>query len=161
MVGGGINGYSILASIPMLLWIAAWIWYEKKHWRPVLYITLFSGLYGATFDSIMVLTEVMVFPPHFNFGIPSPFWMVTLWLGFGALVEKSFNKLYGKWVICALLGVIGGPMAYLGGFEMGAVDLGVSRYSFIFWVGLEWLIAMPLLTWYSQYCMAKYCPSPD
>lgn len=156
VVGGGIHGYSIVGSIPMLIWVAAWIWYEKENWKSLLSTTVVAGLYGVFVDSLLVLTGVMIFAEHFNFGIPTPFWMVTLWLGFGALVEKSFNRLYNRWVLCALIGIIGGPMAYLGGVEMGAVSLGVSKELFIIWVGLEWLVAMPLLTWYSQYSMAKY-----
>jgi len=97
VLGGGVYGYPFLGAIPMLLWVVSWLLYCTETRKPLLYTTLFSGAYGLCFDSLLVLSDVMHFAEHAQFGPPSPIWMVVLWLGFGALIEKSFGALYGKW----------------------------------------------------------------
>ena len=73
-----------------------------------------------------------------------------LWLGFGAIYTKSFGALQNRLFLLVVIGAIGGPMAYLGGAEMDAMQIGTSKIFFVLMVGLEWACALPLLMWCSK-----------
>ncbi len=46
--------------------------------------------------------------------LPAPVWIVALWLAFAMTLNHSMNFLRGRPLLAALLGGIGGPLAYLG-----------------------------------------------
>ena len=92
VLGGGVYGYPILGGVPMLIWVAVWIAMQSNR-RQLLYTSGVSLLYGIVFDSALVLSDTMIFPPASQTGTPSPLWMMILWLGFGAIYEKSLGFL--------------------------------------------------------------------
>ena len=93
---------------------------------------------------MLVLAGFMSFPTQAQLGAPSTLWMVTLWLGFAATLRHALGWLRGRLLLGALLGAIVGPFAYWSGSELGAVVLADTASSLIA-VGVEWLIAMPVL----------------
>ena len=151
VLGGGVYGYPLLAAIPMLIWVVIWIAVQQNK-RSLLYTCIFALLYGAMMDSVLVLLGTMRFAPHAETGTPSPLWMMMLWLGFGAIYEKSLGVLKNKKYVLPIIGAIGGPMAYIGGANMGAVEIGRSETEFIILIGIEWALALPLLMW----CTLRY-----
>ena len=147
VLGGGVYGYPLLGSLPMLCWVFFWIISVRSEQSNVLKTTIIAGCYGLAVDSLMIWSEVMLFSEAAQFGPASPIWMIALWLGFGSITQISLGKLYGLWFIAALIGAIGGPMAYLGGVNMQAVSFAHSKQIFVSCVAIEWAIAVPLLIW--------------
>ncbi len=74
----------------------------------------------------------------------SPLWMVALWMAFAATLRSSLGWLLGRPWLAALLGAVGGPLSYLAGARLGAIDLKGTWALFV--VGLVWAAATPLLT---------------
>lgn len=149
VLGGGIHGHPLIGAVPMLIWCSLWI---RFHLFPksTLYLAIIASLYGLVWDSGLVLTGIMEFPLHAQALLPSPPWMVVLWLGFGSIIHSSFSRLYGRTFLALLIGSIGGVMAYLGGVRMEALTISTSKEIFVLAVALEWGIAFPLLLWVSE-----------
>jgi hypothetical protein len=107
-------------------------------------LILAAGVLGYVLDSIIVLSGGMSFPPQAQLGVPTTLWMVTLWLGFAATLRHVLGWIRGHYILAALLGAIAGPFAYWSGSKLGAVVLTDTVPSLLV-VGVEWMVAMPLL----------------
>lgn len=103
-----------------------------------------AGVLGYLLDSLVVLAGGMAFPAHAELGAPTTLWMVTLWLSFAATLRHVLGWIRGRYVLAAVLGAVAGPFAYWSGAKLGAVVL-TDGVSSLVMVGLEWLVAMPLL----------------
>lgn len=103
-----------------------------------------AGLTGFLFDTSLVaagvFTPVQALLPH-----PfSPPWMIGLWLNFAATLNVSLTWLQDRYLLAALFGALGGPLAYYGGAKLGATA-SLPTTSGIFILALGWGIITPLL----------------
>jgi hypothetical protein len=103
-----------------------------------------AGL-GYVLDSILVLAGLLSFPDDAWVGWPSPLWMTLLWPNFATLLHGVLSWMQGRPLLGALLGLGGGPLAYAGGQQLGAVSVAVSPVVALGAVGAVWVVAMPAL----------------
>lgn len=75
----------------------------------------------------------------------APPWIIALWTSFAALLRHSLSWLRPKLVLAFLFGAIGGPMSFLGGRRLGAVDLGEPESLALAALAVEWALLTPLL----------------
>lgn len=76
--------------------------------------------------------------------LPVPLWMTGLWPAFAATLRHALRWLLGRPALAALLGGLGGPLAYLGGQSFGAITLPHEALSLL-GVGVAYAAAVPLL----------------
>lgn len=107
-------------------------------------LILAAGALGYVLDSVIVLVGGVSFPAQAQLGAPTTLWMVTLWLGFAATLRHALGWIRGRYLLAALLGAVAGPFAYWSGSKLGAVVL-TDIVPTLMMVGVEWLVAMPLL----------------
>jgi hypothetical protein len=55
-----------------------------------------------------------------------------------------------RYLVGAVFGAVGGPLAYLAGVRLGAAILGPSQTAALIVVAIEWALAMPLLLWIAR-----------
>jgi hypothetical protein len=106
-----------------------------------------SGVVGYVADSVLVLAGVLRFPPHAALGWPSTAWMVALWVLQAAVLGGAMSWMRGRFALAAVVGAVGGPLAYLAGVRMGAAVLGPTHAVALALIAAEWTAAMPLLVW--------------
>ena len=117
-------------------------------------LLLAAGVLGFIFDTAFVAGGVFsplqhLFPRPF-----SPPWMICLWLNFAATLNVSMAWLRGRYLLAALFGAIGGPLAYYSGARLGATDaLPTSTGMLLLAIG--WGIMTPLLVWLANLSAAK------
>ena len=105
-----------------------------------------AGLAGFVFDTSLVAAGVFT-PVQALFPHPfSPPWMIGLWLNFAATLNVSLAWLQERYLLAALCGALGGPLAYYGGAKLGATA-SLPTTSGIFILALGWGIITPLLVW--------------
>ena len=103
-----------------------------------------AGLAGFLFDTSLVAAGVFT-PVQALFPHPfSPPWMIGLWLNFAATLNVSLAWLQGRYLLAALFGALGGPLAYYGGAKLGATA-SLPTPSGILILALGWGILTPLL----------------
>ncbi len=76
----------------------------------------------------------------------APAWIMALWLGFALTLNHSLASLRRRPVLAALLGALGGPLAYLGAARLfQAVTLHAPHGRIMLALALAWAAALPLL----------------
>jgi hypothetical protein len=75
--------------------------------------------------------------------LPPP-WMIALWANFATTLNLSLAGLQTRPWLAALLGLVGGPLAYWGGAGLGAMTF-VAPLPALIALGLGWALLTPLL----------------
>lgn len=81
----------------------------------------------------------------------APAWIIALWAAFAMTLNHSMTFLRGRPVLAAMLGAIGGPLAYVGaarGFD--AVTFQVPTWPAMLALAFGWAIAMSVLAVLAQ-----------
>ncbi len=102
---------------------------------------------GYMIDSSMVIMGVIGFPDDAQFGGPSTIWMSLLWanLAMNTRCGLVFGWLDGRPWLAMALGALTGPLAYLAGARVGAVDLPSGKLVAFGALAVTWALAFPLI----------------
>ncbi|MEM9555750.1 MAG: DUF2878 domain-containing protein [Acidobacteriota bacterium] len=138
---GAARGIYWLGPVVALALAAAHLGYTRT-WRRDLATMLGLAATGLVLDSLLTALGLL----HFR-GSPTswlvPLWAVGLWLHFGVLRHSLLRMLYGRPLVAAVLGAIGGPFAYLAGVELGAATFHPNTAWSLLGVGVVWALALP------------------
>lgn len=107
-------------------------------------LLLAAGLLGLLFDTAFVAVGVFTPLQHLFPRPVSPPWMICLWLNFAATLNVSMAWLRGRYLLAALFGAVGGPLAYYSGAKLGATD-SLPTTNGMLLLALGWGMMTPLL----------------
>ncbi len=140
---GGAQGWPILGSLVALAIVTTHISLSARPAQEI-QLALFSGLIGVLFESLLAGAGLLSFQSGVILPGTAAIWIVVMWINFAPLLNTAFRFLQGKPILAALVGLAGGPLAYLGGQGLGAVEIhgGIAGLAVI---GVIWAISMPLL----------------
>lgn len=110
-----------------------------KNIRFMFLITLIGGLW----DSILTYFELFVFESGVFIAGLAPYWIFMMWLLFSSTLTITFKWLYGRYWLAMVLGAVFGPLTYMAGERLGAVDIPQKLLASIV-ISLGWAILMPL-----------------
>lgn len=80
-------------------------------------------------------------------GATAPAWLLALWVAFALTIVPLFRYLHARPWLAAVLGAIGGPLAYLGAARgWHALALATPVWRPLLAIALGWAVATPLLT---------------
>ena len=131
---------------PVVVAVVAGVnWSARGRRRGELVLFLCSAAIGYAADSAVVLAGLMSFEAPAQLGGPASLWMAAMWVNLAATLNASMRWLSGRYLIAAVLGAVAGPLAYVAGARLGAVQLAGTEALLV--VGLEWMLCMPLLVW--------------
>ena len=104
-----------------------------------------AGLLGCAVDTALI--ALAAFAPHGSGVLPAlpPLWLVALWVQLATLLRFALRWLAGKYLLAALLGAVGGPLAFLVGVRMGAATLPLGPVHAITLLAPAWALVIPLL----------------
>jgi len=74
----------------------------------------------------------------------APFWILAMWALFATTLNVSMSWLKGKPGLAVLLGAVCGPLSYMAGQRLGALEF-VDFQAGTLAVAAVWALAMPLL----------------
>ncbi len=129
-----------LATVVPAVVLAAW-----RYRRAALVIIGWSLLIGLVVDGILLVSGVMRAAGSLIDGPLSPPWMWGLWIAMGLAFPGPMAWLRGRWLWLSLFGLVGGPLAYLGGVKFAALSAPEGLLPFLAVNGLLYAIAIPLL----------------
>ena len=107
-------------------------------------LVLIAVLIGAVWDSILVWQEWLQYSSGILIPNTAPYWIVLMWALFATILNVSLRWLRGRWVIAALAGAIGGPLAYYSGHRLGALQFG-NEIVALMALAIGWAILTPVL----------------
>ena len=119
-------------------------------------LILLAAIVGYALDSTLFLSGMLLETGQDSFGWPAPLWLVCLWPNLAGALGGCLGYLKKRYFLGCVAGVIGGPMAYFAGRQLGAIDLADPLVVSFAAIAAEWAIAMPLLLFLD----ARLSPEP-
>jgi hypothetical protein len=138
------SGRPALALAAVLLSAAAHLLLVVDRPRE-LALMMIAAVVGVIVDSATVRLGVLRFAsPHGPEGF-APVWVVGMWAQFAILFHFCLDWLSGRYWLSVLLGAVGGPLSFVAGARIGAVDVlpPVGRSLAI--LAVFWALALPTL----------------
>jgi len=111
---------------------------------PELYLVLAAMAIGLVVDSLLLATGWLRYPSGLWLSGLAPYWIVAMWALFATTLNVSMGWMRGRPVLTVLMGAVGGPLSYLAGEKLGAIEL-VQPLPALAALALAWALAMPLL----------------
>lgn len=141
---GGANDLALAGTLAVAVVVGMHLALAKRPAPEALLIAMAAAI-GLAWDSALVALGLMKYPSgNFAAGL-APYWIVAMWALFATSLNLSMAWLKGRPRLAALFGAVGGPLAYLGGAELGGLEmpdpvlaLGVQA--------VGWAVIMPVLT---------------
>lgn len=133
-----------LALLPLLIHL----WLVEDRRREVR-LVLAAALGGVVLDGGQQGLGLLQFRPD-ALGLALPLWVPLIWAQFATLFRFSLAWLSGRYLLGALLGALGGPLAYAAGVRLGAADFGASPSCSLVVLGVVWALVVPLMAWLSS-----------
>jgi hypothetical protein len=94
-------------------------------------------------DTALIMAGAFAPVPYLTSPPLSPVWMVMLWMNQATTLDGCLAWLRGRYVLGAIFGAIGGPLAYLGGAKLGAAVIPSSIG--LMYLAITWAAAFPAL----------------
>lgn len=99
---------------------------------------------GTVWDSLLVWLDWLQYSAGTLIPHTAPYWIVLMWALFATLLNVSLRWLRGRWLIAALAGAVGGPLAFYGGYQLGALRFG-DHSAALMALSAGWALITPAL----------------
>jgi hypothetical protein len=107
-------------------------------------------LLGMAIDTLQQGLGLFTFAVESSWPFHLPLWIVVIWSLFSTILRFSLFWLRGRYLLAALLGALGGPLAYSSGISLGVAHFGDNPQLTIIVLAVVWALILPLLLWISQ-----------
>lgn len=134
-----------LLAVPIL----AWHFHQSSIWTKEFQLIAIITLAGSCFDQFLLWLGWIQYPTSSWPSWLLPVWMMTLWMLFSSTLNVSLRWMRGKYLVAVLFGAIGGPIAYLAGQKLGAMEL-VAQTNALIVLAAGWGLMMPAMLWLSS-----------
>lgn len=108
-------------------------------------LLLIAGVVGLTWESLLVRAGLLEYSAGIIQAGLAPYWIVTMWLLFATTLNVGMKWLQRHWLVAAVAGGLGGPMAFFAGSKIGAVVFTDPVISLLV-IGIGWAVLLPLLS---------------
>ena len=75
----------------------------------------------------------------------APLWLLVLWANFALTMNGCIAWLHHRYVLAGVLGALGGPLSYFGGFKLGAATTEQSILLVLAIIAVIYALVTPLL----------------
>jgi hypothetical protein len=144
---GAANGMPWLGPIVVTAAVALHLARARRP-LPELWLVCCAMVFGLVADSLLLATGWLSYPAGLWLPGLAPYWIVAMWALFATTLNVSMGWMRGRPLLTFLMGAVGGPLSYLAGQKLGAIDLNPPGYALAA-LALAWGVAMPLLMWLS------------
>jgi hypothetical protein len=142
----------VLGAAQGLPWIGAIIavlvigWHLSRADDPRREVALIAaaGVLGLVFETLLVQSGWVRFDSGMLVAGVAPYWMVALWAMFATTLNVSLRVLRLRLGLAAALGAVGGPAAYYGGAQLGALELATAGAA-LMTIAAGWAVFVPAL----------------
>ena len=104
---------------------------------------------GTAWDSTLTIAGLFAFSNGVIISWLVPLWMVAMWALFATTLNVSMKWMKDRYILAAVFGAAGGPLAYYAGHRIGAVDFNNTLQAMIA-VSVGWAVIMPGLMYMTK-----------
>lgn len=115
-------------------------------WQKELILIAIIGICGSLFDQFLLSLGWIQYPAHSWPVWLLPFWMSCLWMLFATTLNISLRWMRERHLLTMIFGLLGGPLAYLAGQKLSAMQL-VSQTNMMIVLAVFWGLMMPAMLW--------------
>ena len=108
-------------------------------------LILLTGLLGGAWETWLITQDWVRYVGGESAWL-APAWIIALWLAFATTFNVSLRWLQPRPLLAAVLGLVGGPLAWYAGARLGALELPDPSLALSV-LGAGWAALMPLLLW--------------
>lgn len=112
---------------------------------------LIGATIGAASDGALLLSGVVRFVDQSTPDALIALWFFALWANFGTMLFVALRWMWGRPIIGALLGLVGGPLAYFGGHAIGAIELAPPIGPTLALVAAQYGVLIPAWGWAARW----------
>ena len=108
-------------------------------------------MFGLLLDGGLIHWKLASYAAPWASAAIAPAWILALWITFALTFTQSLAWLQTHLWLAALLGLLGGPLAYLGasrGWQV--VSFADPAWHGLLCLGLGWALATPALAWLAR-----------
>lgn len=145
---GAAHGLPLAGALGALLLVGVHLALARSRRVELLQIGLVCVL-GVAVDSLQQAAGVFTFRPMPGWPLWVPPWVFVIWAQFATLFRYALYWLSGRYLLAALFGLCGGPLAYWAGIRLGAAEFGMASWAGLMVLGAVWAGLTPLLFWLS------------
>ena len=110
-------------------------------------LILLIGIFGFAVDTLQASAGLYAFARTSAAPWLCPLWMVALWMIFATTLNASMSWLAGRHRLAAVLGAICGPVSYMAGARLGAIEFPAHAGLSLVGIAVVWACVMPSLLW--------------
>lgn len=110
-------------------------------------LLLTACLLGVVVDSVQQAAGLFTFKIDPDWPLWLPLWVFVIWIQFATLLRFALHWLSGRYLLGALFGAVGGPLAYWSGMRMGAATFGTNPQLTLLALAIVWAWVTPFLLW--------------
>ncbi|MBB6092397.1 hypothetical protein HNQ60_001243 [Povalibacter uvarum] len=103
-----------------------------------------AAVVGFVTDSVLLLAGCISFAPAAALPGGQPLWMLALWMAFATTLGHSMRWVTQQIWAAALVGAVGGPLAYWGGAKLGALTV-IPEWPALTGIGVAWAVSLATL----------------
>jgi hypothetical protein len=140
---GAAFGYPYVGAIVVAIVISLHLYLAHQSSQEMLVIGV-AALAGIVFDSALVQSGWVEYQNGMLIAGSAPYWIVAMWMSFATTLNMSLRWLHGRIIAAVLFGAVGGPLSYLAGARLGALEI-IEYGPAIVALCLGWALATPLL----------------
>ena len=100
---------------------------------------------GLIFDSLLVSSGWVRYPSGMVLPGIAPYWILAMWALFSITLNLSMGWLKSNRLLASFMGAVFGPLSYLAGQRLGAIEL-VNFSASMIALAVIWAVVMPILT---------------
>lgn len=108
-------------------------------------------VFGLLLDGALIRSGLAAYAAGWPGLALAPAWILALWMTFALTFSQSLRYLQQRLWLAALLGLVGGPLAYLGaarGWQV--VTFTQPSWRALLLLALGWALAIPALAWLAR-----------
>ncbi len=110
-------------------------------------LILMIGIFGFAVDTLQASAGLYAFTRTSAAPWLCPLWMVAIWMIFATTLNASMSWLAGRYRLAAVLGALCGPVSYVAGARLGAIELPAHAGLSLVGIAVVWACVMPSLLW--------------
>ena len=149
VIGAG-QGMAWPAVAGMLVYAGIQL-FVARHYRVDLALMGTALVFGFLLDGTLAHTGMASYAAAWTDPGLAPAWILALWMTFALTFTQSLRYLQSRLWLAALLGLVGGPLAYLGaarGWQV--VQFNVPAWHGLLILAVGWALATPALAWLAR-----------
>ena len=137
---GGMPALGLYAAVIVI----GWHLFRARHPGPEATLVAVAIAAGLVFETALLHTRSLTFESGVWIAGVAPLWMVALWAMFATTLNVSLRWMRSRPWLAAIFGGVGGPLAYYGGAQLGALEFLLAGPAIAF-IACGWALITPLL----------------